>query len=159
MHFSSTRFFILTIVSLITCGISNEAFAAPSSRPVLAKRSSSTSPSGKVSSVECLIHPDGVVIHRTFDDITSTEEKAFALGGPIDAKIDEAAATSLDTDTTGPIEFSYSFVAFRQSSSGIQDTVTLASFDGKTGKREINPSRAARTLREVINSVCPTADL
>lgn len=130
------------------------AEAAPSTLPVLAKRTSSVNASGQIRSFECLIHPDGIILTRNFGGIFTNEEKAFSITGSVAAKIDEVANTAPTLKKTSPLDFSYSIVAFRASASGIQDTVVLSSFDGVTGEDVFNSAPAAFLLRDLINTAC-----
>ena len=130
------------------------AEAASSSLPVLAKRSSEIRAAGKVKSFECMVYPDGITITRGFDGITTTEEKIFSMSGSLAAKIDEAIATKPQTKTNSVLDFSYSFVAFHASSSGIQDTVILSSLNGTTGEDVYNPAPSATMMRDLLNTIC-----
>lgn len=154
MKNSTLRHSLFGLALLIIFSATTIAQAAPSSLPVLAKRFKTVSTTGKVRSTECLVHPDGVVIYRSIDGIETTEERTFRITTSLAAKIDEAAAAKAETRTTAPLEFSFSQVAFRTSSSGIQDTVVLGSLDGPTGVEVYNPSGAALVLKEVLNSMC-----
>lgn len=130
------------------------AEASPATLPILAKRTTDIRASGKTRTYECLIFTDGITVTRGFDGVTTTEEKNFSMQGSLAGKIDEAIATKPEVKKTGPISLSYSLVAFHASTSGIQDTVVLSSFDGKTGEDIFNPSPAAAMMRDLINTVC-----
>lgn len=142
---------VLFVVSAITVA----ADAAPGTLPVLAKRINVTTPGGKTNSFECLIHPDGIVITRSLDGIMSTEEKTFRLSTDIKTRVDGIAAQVPVTSTMAPTGESYSFVAFRTSAAGIQETVDLFKYDGATGQHTEAVSMDAYVLRELMNSVCP----
>jgi hypothetical protein len=130
------------------------AEASPAGLPMLAKRTSELRASGKSRSYECLIYSDGIVVTRGFEGVITTEEKTFAMQGSLSSKIDEVIATKPELKKNRPIEISYSLVAFHASSSGIQETVVLSSFDGKTGDDIFNSAPASAMLRELINTVC-----
>lgn len=129
------------------------AFAATGS-PILEKRQATTSPSGAVRTVECLVYADGITIKRDIVGILTTEEKNFKLQGAVDAKIAEVVATPPRTKTSGPLEYTYSILAYHTGASGAREAVTLSSYNGVTGEDVFNPSSAATQLRDVINSVC-----
>jgi len=143
-----------SLAVLMFCALGTVAEAAPTSLPVMAKRFSTISTTGKVRSTECLVHTDGAVIYSSIEGIKTTEVRNFQINTSLTSRIDEAAAAKVETRTTAPLEFSFSQVAFRTSSSGIQDTVVLGSLDGPTGVEVYNPSSAALILKEVLNSIC-----
>jgi hypothetical protein len=130
------------------------AEASPSTLPILAKRTTEFRSAGKSRTFECLVYPDGITITRGFDGVTTTEEKNFSMQGSLSAKIDEVIATKPEEKKNSPLGLSYSFVAFRASASGIQNTVVLSSFDGKTGDDVYNPAPGAAMMRDLANTVC-----
>lgn len=143
---------VLALLGFSAAGV--VASAAPTTLPVMAKRFKTVSTTGKVRSTECLVHTDGAVIYRSIDGIQTVEERNVQITTSLAAKIDEAASAKTETRTMSPIEFSFSQVAFRTSSSGIQDTVVLGSFDGPTGVEVYNTANAAYVLKELLNSIC-----
>ena len=134
--------------------VTAQASAAPAKSPILTKRSSTVSSSGKTRSMECLVYADGASITRFMDGIVLTEEKAFKLSGTYDAKIAEVAATKPQTKVVGPLEYSYEMLAHRTSATGTQEDVIISSFNGVKGEDIFNPSSGAIILKEVLNSIC-----
>lgn len=149
-RFGASVFTTTFAITLIAVNV----HAAPSTLPILAKRTSSTTATGKVRSTECMIHPDGLVITRNTHGIITTETREFTIQGDVETKIDEAIATKNEEKKSTPLEYSYAFVAFKTSASGIQNTVVLSSYNGTTGEDVFNPSTGAAILRDIMNSVC-----
>lgn len=140
------------LVSAAIFGAICLAFAqaeAASGSPVLSKRSTSTSGSGKVRSSECLIYKDGVVINRNADGVLTTEEKSFKIGGTLDAKIADVAAGVVEIKPSSPLEFSYSMIAYQ----GTKEFI-IGAFDGVKGEESYNPAPSVIILREILNSTC-----
>lgn len=142
-----------TIAGTLVLLLSQTVFATTGS-PILEKRTTSTSSSGAVRTFECLVYVDGATIKRNTVGIETTEEKNVKLGGTIDAKIADVAATQLQTRTIGTIEYSYSMKVFYKSASGARESAILSDFNGVTGEDIFNPSSSAVQLRDVLNSIC-----
>ncbi len=128
--------------------------ASAATSPILSKRQTTTTASGKTRSSDCRVFSDRVTIDRFVDGVTTSEEKTFKLGGNFESKIDEVIATKPQTKTVGPLEFSYDMVAYRSTSAGASEEIILSSFDGVKGIDIFNPSSAAVVLKDVMNSVC-----
>lgn len=141
---------ILSIAVL--CLLANTAEAA--SAPILVKRLSEMTGSGKARTTECAVSVDGVVITKEFDGITSVEAKTYKLTGTIDAKMDDVAATKADVRKIAPNEFSYSSIAYRTSATGSRDALILGFYDGVKGEDTQNLSTGAGVLRMVLNEAC-----
>lgn len=130
------------------------AGTVPSTLPILAKRISSKNPNGKVRSSECLIFPDGVTIDSSVDGLEFSTERSGKVSSSIITRINESASARTSSIQRSTGATSYSFLAFRTSAAGIQESVVLASFDGTTGVEVSNPAPAAQVLKEVANSLC-----
>ncbi len=147
---------VLTVVFffVFSGSVTTTATAAPSTLPILAKRISSKNPNGKIRSSECLVFPDGVTIDNSIDGLEFSVERSGKVSSSIIARINEAASAKTSSVQRSALATSYSFVAFRTSAAGIQESVVLSSFDGTTGVEVSNPAPAAQVLKEVVNSLC-----
>ena len=147
------KYLIPAILSIVVlCPLTN--FAEAASSPILVKRLTEMTGSGKTRTTECAVSVDGVVITKEFDGITSVEEKAYKITGNIDAKMDDVAATKADVKKIAPTEFSYSSIAYRTSATGSRDALILGFYDGAKGEETQNFSTGAGVLRTVLNEAC-----
>ena len=150
----STRVLTVALFSVLAVSVTTTATATPSTLPILAKRISSKNPNGKIRSSECLVFPDGVTIDNSVDGLEFSVERSGKVSSSITTRINEAASAKTSSVQRSALGTSYSFVAFRTSSAGIQESIVLASFDGSTGVEVSNPAPAAQVLKEVANSLC-----
>lgn len=150
----STRVLTVALFSVLTVSVTTTATATPSTLPILAKRISSKNPNGKIRSSECLVFPDGVTIDNSIDGLEFSVERSGKVSSAIITRINEAASAKTSSVQRSALGTSYSFVAFRTSAAGIQESIVLASFDGSTGVEVSNPAPAAQVLKEVANSLC-----
>mgnify|MGYP000911127447 FL=1 len=149
-----TRVLTVAVFSVLTVSVTTTATATPSTLPILAKRISSKNPNGKIRSSECLVFPDGVTIDNSIDGLEFSVERSGKVSSAIITRINEAASAKTSSVQRSALGTSYSFVAFRTSAAGIQESIVLASFDGSTGVEVSNPAPAAQVLKEVANSLC-----
>lgn len=142
-----------SIAGALVLVLSQTALAATGST-ILEKRQVTVAPSGATRTTECLVYADGVTVKRDIVGLQTTEEKNFKLGGNVDAKIAEVVATKPQTKTVGPLEYTYSMIAFYTTAAGARESVILSSFNGTTGEDIFNPSPASNHLRDVLNTAC-----
>lgn len=153
-HRLTIQVLTVALFSVFVSSLTTTAAAAPSTLPILAKRMSSKNPNGKIRSSECLVFPDGVTIENSIDGLEFSIERSGKVSSSIITRINEAASAKTSSVQRSALATSYSFVAFRTSAAGIQESVVLASFDGTTGVEVSNPAPAAQVLKEVANSLC-----
>ena len=143
---------LLTLAIGLVLGLALTSQAHAASATVLEKDSSEFYASGKTRTVKCTISLDSIVITRTFEGMTTTEERSFKVSGPIDAKIDDVSATKAEEKTNKPaLDMTYSFVAFK---TGSTTPVILSSYDGTTGAEVFNPAPSSGVLREILRTNC-----
>ncbi len=150
----ASRALTIVLFSVFAGSVTTTATATPSTLPILAKRISSKNPNGKTRSSECLVFPDGVTIDNSIDGLEFSVERTGKVSSSIMMRINEAASAKTSSVQRSALATSYSFVAFRTSAAGIQESIVLASFDGATGVEVSNPAPAAQVLKEVANSLC-----